>query len=202
MTSDGLEQRVAALERRVERLEAAPVTSAERQGPDRSTEASSLQLLNRLRERAGVEDHGGPRTGVGDPSGAVAYAGAVTVDDREYLWAKEHQVRDIVGLDWAAAATTLECLGSPARLTLLAALIRAPRSRAQLQEALGETSSGHLYHHLRELQAARLLVQRRRGEYELATHVLVPLLAIVAAAMDLGADEGPAPATAGAETAR
>lgn len=132
----------------------------------------------------------------------MAYAGAVTVDDREYLWAKEHQVRDIVGADWAAGATTLECLGSPARLALLAALIGAPRSRAQLQEALGETSSGHLYHHLRELQAARLLVQRRRGEYELATHALVPLLAIVAAAMDLGADDRPAPATAGAEAER
>ena len=62
-------------------------------------------------------------------------------------------------------------------------------SRAELQEALGDTSTGHLYHHLRELQAAGLIAQRRRGEYEIAPQAPVPLLVIVAAALDLGAGE-------------
>jgi DNA-binding transcriptional ArsR family regulator len=65
-----------------------------------------------------------------------------------------------------------------------------------LQEALGDTSTGHLYHHLRELQAAGLVQQRRRGEYELVPHAMVPLLVVVAAALDLGADSVPSPPTA------
>jgi DNA-binding transcriptional ArsR family regulator len=180
-----MEQRVAALERRVDRLAAATLAGAGETSADPTVGGATLQLLNRLRERAGTV---GAQTPAPEdaPTGAIAYAGAASVDGREHLWAKEHDVADLVGADWTSGAGTLECLGSPARLLLLAAVIEAPRSRAQLQEALGETSTGHLYHHLRALQAAGLLVQRRRGEYELPAQRLVPLLAIIAAALDLG----------------
>ncbi len=40
----------------------------------------------------------------------------------------------------------------------------APRSRSELKDALGETSTGHLYHHLRALPSAGLIRQHRRGE--------------------------------------
>lgn len=132
-------------------------------------------LVNHLRER--VDD------------GKFGYAGSVGFGDREYVWAKDHVAADVLTADWNLAARTLESLGSPARLALLAALLQAPRSRAELQEALGDTSTGHLYHHLRELQAAGLIAQRRRGEYEIAPQAPVPLLVIVAAALDLGAGE-------------
>jgi DNA-binding transcriptional ArsR family regulator len=120
---------------------------------------------------------------VGD--GEVTYAGSVGFGDREYAWAKDHAVDDLLATDWGSAAAVLERLGSPARLALLAALLTAPRTRAQLQEVLGDTSTGHLYHHLRELQGAGLITQRRRGEYEIVAQVPVPLLAIIAAASDL-----------------
>lgn len=137
-------------------------------------------LVDHLRER--VDD------------GNVGYAGSVGFGGREYVWAKDHTAADVLAADWALAARTLESLGSPARLALLAALLQAPRSRAELHEALGDTSTGHLYHHLRELQAAGLIAQRRRGEYEIAPQVPVPLLVIVAAALDLGAGEPVDPA--------
>ncbi|MEU7454270.1 ArsR/SmtB family transcription factor [Streptosporangium roseum] len=183
-----MEQRLAALERRVERLETAPATRPKEQAAGRSTGNAPLQLLDRLREHIGGADNGGQAPGPLEATGAIAYAGAVGHDGREYLWTKQRPVRDLIGAEQSGTATMLECLGSPARLALLTALIGTSRTRTQLQEALGETTStGHLYHHLRGLQAAGLLIQPRRGEYELAAHALVPLLTIIAAALDLSA---------------
>lgn len=167
-----LERRIGQLEERVAALEARPAPAA----------VASLDLLDGFRARVADEraksDH--PET-----AGTVGYLGAVSIGEREYLYAKEHRVHDLVGTDWTAAATTLGSLGSPARLALLAALLAGARTRAELQQASGDTSTGHLYHHLRDLQAAGLLHQPRRGEYELAANALVPLLAVVAAALDL-----------------
>ena len=52
----------------------------------------------------------------------------------------------------------------------------------------GDTTSGQLYHHLRALQGAGLIVQRRRGEYDLSPQAVVPVLAILAAAMNVATD--------------
>jgi DNA-binding transcriptional ArsR family regulator len=198
-----LEQRVAELERRVAGLETRPAGSASAAtggaadgARARSLRAATVTLLDRLRESIGASDGasngasdgsaGGERAD--DPTGTIAYAGAVGVGEHEYAWAMGHGVADLVALDWSPARRVLECLGSPARLALLGTLVRGPRSRIELQEALGETSTGHLYHHLRELQSAGLLHQRRRGTYELPAQAMVPLLVIVAAALDLGGE--------------
>ncbi|MBB5084727.1 helix-turn-helix domain-containing protein [Nonomuraea endophytica] len=168
-----MEDRLAALEQRVERLEA-------RQAPGPPiTATSALELLRHLQGRAE------------EGAGAVAYAGAAFLGGGEYMWAGEHDLTDLMAADWAAAAPVLESMGSPPRLALLAALVGGPRSRAELQEALGgETSSGHLYHHLRELQNAGLIGQQGRGTYAVVPRAVIPLLAILAAALDLGRPAG------------
>jgi ArsR family transcriptional regulator, arsenate/arsenite/antimonite-responsive transcriptional repressor len=125
--------------------------------------------------------------------GTVGYAGAAYVAGRENLWARQHSLAELLSTDWSPAAGVLESLGSTPRLALLGALLRdGRRTSAELQEALGgdqeETTTGQLYHHLRELQAARLITQRRRGEYEIAPQAVVPVLAIVAAALNLATD--------------
>ena len=97
------------------------------------------------------------------------------------------EVRELVhAADPAAIASVLGSLGSPARLALLTTLVAGPRSRPELQDALGESSTGQLYHHLRDLQAAGLIHQPKRGRYEIAAHTVVPLLTILAAAGDVG----------------
>lgn len=142
--------------------------------------SSSLELVGHFRERA-AEGHP-----PGETAGTVAYVGAAFLAGHEYVWAGEHPVADLMAADWTAAAGVLESVGSPPRLALLAALVGGPRSRAELQEALGgESSTGHLYHHLRELQRAGLITQRRRGAYEVVARAVIPLLAILAAALDI-----------------
>jgi DNA-binding transcriptional ArsR family regulator len=173
-----VEDRLAALERRMDRLEEQQTRTPA--SGRQVTASSSLELVRHFRERA-AEGHP-----PGETAGTVAYAGAAFLDGDEYVWAGEHQVADLMATDWTAAAGALESMGSPPRLALLAALVGGPRSRAELQEALGgESSTGHLYHHLRELQRAGLITQRRRGAYEVVARAVIPLLAILAAALDV-----------------
>jgi DNA-binding transcriptional ArsR family regulator len=123
--------------------------------------------------------------------GTVGYAGYVA--NRELLWARQMPLAELLLTDWGPAAGILESLGSLPRLALLGALMReGRRTNVELQEALGaahgDATSGQLYHHLRALQGAGLIVQRRRGEYDLAPQAVVPVLAILAAAMNVATD--------------
>lgn len=203
MASDSVELRITALERRVEQLETAAARGGGGPGTGRAAGNEALRLLTRMRQHAHATgpdattseaSSGAEVSDAAEVSGAITYAGAAGFGRREYQWAMEHRVHDLAAADWGAAASTLESLGSPARLTLLAALLGAPRTRTQLQEVLGESSTGHLYHHLRVLQAAGLLAQPRRGEYELTAQAVIPLLTIIAATVDLGIGDDLPPA--------
>lgn len=164
-----LESQVAELARRLERVEAGGGGDARPVQAPRDRD-DDLSILDRLRSR---------------PGGAVAYAGAAKLGERECLWIKEHTVPDVVELEPDALARVLAALGHPSRLTLLRALAEAPRGSQQLQEALGVSSPGQLYHHLKELVATGLVRQVRRSHYEVADHQVVPLLTILAAVSDL-----------------
>ncbi|MEU4164823.1 helix-turn-helix domain-containing protein [Actinoplanes sp. NPDC026670] len=123
--------------------------------------------------------------------GTVGYAGYVAA--REQLSARQIPLAELLPADWGPAAGILESLGSLPRLALLRALAReGRRTNVDLQEALGavqgDTTSGQLYHHLRALQAAGLIQQRRRGEYDLAPQAVIPILTILAAALNLATD--------------
>jgi DNA-binding transcriptional ArsR family regulator len=135
--------------------------------------------------------------------GAVGYAGYVA--GRKLLWARQMSLAELLPADWAPAAGILESLGSQPRLALLGALVRdGRRSSNELQEALGaaqgETTTGQLYHHLRALQASGLIIQRRRGEYELSPQAVVPILTILAAAMNVATDPPAGPPLAPPQT--
>ncbi len=133
--------------------------------------------------------------------GTVGYAGYVA--GRQLLWARQISLGELLPADWSPAAGILESLGSLPRLALLGALLReGRRTNVELQEALGatqgDTTSGQLYHHLRALQGAGLIVQKRRGEYELAPQAVVPVLTILAAAMNVATDPPVGPPVAAA----
>lgn len=184
-----MEERLAALERRMDRLEKQHAKASPSASGREPAASSALELVRLFRERAAESG----------TAGTVSYGGAAFAGGHEYLWTGEHQVDDLMAADWTAAAAALESMGSPPRLALLGALVGGPRTRAELQEALGgESSTGHLYHHLRELQRTGLIGQRRRGTYEVTARAVIPLLTILAAALDLGpaspATDDPRPA--------
>jgi len=172
---DDLERRIARLENRIN-SEAAPARATSGATP-------LMRVLHDWRHEA--EEQSLP--------GTVGYAGAAYLAGGERLWVRQQSLAELLPADWSPAVGILESLGSMPRLALLKELLReGRRTSAELQEALGrdqeEATSGHLYHHLRELQAARLITQRRRGEYELAAQAVIPILTILAAALHIAAD--------------
>ncbi|SEH03652.1 Helix-turn-helix domain-containing protein [Nonomuraea solani] len=167
------EDKLAELERRIARLE----SRADPVAP--SLTAAATGMLHQAKEE--------------DELGTVGYAGAARLAGGESLWDRRLSLTELLAADWAPVAAILESLGSLPRLALLAALVRQGRcTSADLQGVLGgdgeETTTGQLYHHLRALQSARLITQRRRGEYEPAPQAMPQVLTILAATFNLAGD--------------
>jgi DNA-binding transcriptional ArsR family regulator len=180
------DSRLEELEKRIARLESRLGEGA----PERAGRGADglMGALHAWRSEAREESR----------PGKVGYAGFVA--GRELLWARQIPLDELYSADWGPAAGVLESLGSQPRLALLGAFLReGRRTNVELQEALGaaqgDTTSGQLYHHLRALQGAGLIAQRRRGEYDLVPQAVVPILTILAAAMNVATDPpvGPAP---------
>ncbi|GAA2208169.1 hypothetical protein GCM10009850_036270 [Nonomuraea monospora] len=176
------EDRLAELERRIARLESqAGLASPARRPPTAppSLAAAATGMLRQAKEA--------------DEAGTVGYAGASRLAGGESLWDRQVSLATLLSADWAPVAGVLESLGSRPRLALLAELLRQGRcTSTDLQECLSrdgeQTTTGQLYHHLRALQGARLIMQRRRGEYALVPQAMTQVLTILAAAFDLASD--------------
>ena len=174
--------RIAALEARLARLERglAPPAAAAPQSRD----PRRYWQLEGLRTRAAAEP--APRSGRGRAvgGGRVGFAGLVdTGDGRHYEWQGERVVAAMLGEDWGAFAGSFAALGHRVRLELLRALLRGTREVAELQRLPGLGTSGQLYHHLRQLQAAGWIRQLQRNHYAVVPDRTVAALVIIATAM-------------------
>lgn len=168
---------------RLERLESRLVlleNASSKPEPElaRPPDRAAIRLIDALSSRSGR------RYERGDVVGAVAYAGYLRVGERRYAWAQETGAPSLLEADRASLARWLGAIASPARLALLLALLGRDRTSTELVSALGDPSPGQVYHHLKELQAAGILVQVRRGVYRISPPVLIPLLIVLAAATD------------------
>jgi hypothetical protein len=121
----------------------------------------------------------------GGASGAVGYAGFIRVEGRRYAWARETTVPDLLDANAGALARLIGAVGSPQRIALLRSLFGRDRTSAELAHVLGDASAGHVYHHLKELQATGILVQADRGVYRIAPTAFLPVLMMLAAAGDI-----------------
>lgn len=95
------------------------------------------------------------------------------------------RLSDIRDTDPDLVARVFAALGSPARLTVLRALLDGPRTSQQLRAELDDASVGQLYHHLRELLSAGLITQPARSKYAIAKGNLVPLCVQITTAAHL-----------------
>jgi hypothetical protein len=91
----------------------------------------------------------------------------------------------VLGADPAVVARELAALASPVRLEIVRALLDGPRTSQQLREALDASSAGHLYHHLKELLMAGVVVQPARNSYAIPAGKLAAVCVITMAAADL-----------------
>jgi DNA-binding transcriptional ArsR family regulator len=183
-----LRPRLAALEERVKRLERQH--AAEDAAPARhlapAPPGEGFWALDVLRQRSGApfED--------GDVAGSLAFAGVARAPGvGQVIWQEEHPLPAVLADGWADAAGALSALGHPVRLELVRRLLAGAHTTNELAEIPDLGTSGQLYHHLRELQAAGLVVQRRRNDYAVPADRVILCLVLVAAAKSC-AHVGPA----------
>ena len=124
-----------------------------------------------------------PAAGEDGVSGSVVFSGKGTMPGAgSVTWQEELPVAGVLASGWADAAGALTALGHPVRLELIRRMLAGARTTHELAEIADLGTSGQLYHHLRELQAAGLVVQRRRNDYAVPAERVIPCLILVAAA--------------------
>ena len=159
-----LEQRLAALEARVERLEPSRAGT-------RGATGGELWALEELHRRIGGAD------------GAVLFTGTVPLPGGARAeWQSGVPTDAILASDWADAVAPLDALAHRVRLALLREVLDGTTAAAELQERAGLGTTGQLYHHLRQLVSAGWLRQTTRGHYSVPPERVVPLLVVLAAA--------------------
>lgn len=149
--------------------------------------------LERLHERvaaleervAALEPPAGAGAASGGDAGSVRYAGTVRLSG-EVRWTIELGADDVLALPTAAVVRVLAALGHPVRLAVVRRLLRGPASVAELQEAVGGSSAGQVYHHLATLAAAGIAEAVGGGRHRVPPTAVVPLLVGVLAAADVG----------------
>ncbi|WP_426450150.1 ArsR family transcriptional regulator [Paenibacillus sp. S-38] len=123
----------------------------------------------------------------GTDSGSLHYSGAYRSGEEFIRWEpQERRVEELFGLDAEKAARILGAIGHKQRLDILRTVLQEPRTGGELVERLNMGTTGQLYHHIKALLGADLLVQEERGgRYAVPAHRRLPLLLLLAASADL-----------------
>lgn len=165
--SQALASRLDAMESRLRRLEGTPASR------DAARMRTRYWILEGLRARSGrsVSRPGG---------GRIGYAGiALTPGQARYQWQGEHEVGQLMGMDWEDLARVFAALGHRVRLEILKAMLRGVEEAGELRKTPGIGTIGQLYHHLRELQAAGWVRQRQRSCYVVVPDRVVCVLLMI-----------------------
>lgn len=182
-----LEEQIAGLQERVTVLEATLASTP----PHRAVSPATLDV-----DAAAFEQrYGAPRYAQGSLRGAITYSGFAQFDQKRFLEHRERALPSLFTIDPAVLAPIFAALASPHRLTVLRALCAGPRSRQELQEVLGVASSGHLYHHLKELLSTGLVVQQGRSTYAVPRPQVIPICVALMVAADVLIGSPPGPQT-------
>ncbi len=118
---------------------------------------------------------------------AFSYSGQGRFGADRVVIRQRARLSDVLDADPDLAAKVFAALASPARITLLRALLDGPRTSQQLRAELDDASVGQLYHHLRELAAAGLITQPGRSLYAIPRGGHVPLCIQIITAAHLSA---------------
>ena len=124
-----------------------------------------------------------------DNAGLVTYLGTYSSGGQQSIWVRNQvDVNKLLELiESNIAAKVLACIGNNDRLNMLLALLRTPRTAAQLVEECGYNTTGQVYHHLKPLLAADLVKEDEpsRGSYVIQPHRVQGVIMLLAGISDM-----------------
>lgn len=181
---DGLVRQVEEIQSMLQRMEK-DTANVIRDTASRSE--SSIPLKEQLSSDRVDGNKDGGRKSRDLENGAVYYSGIYRGEQGSFRWEpQEREVERLLQLDSEKAAKVLAALGHKQRLDILLAVAKHPVTGAELVERLNMGTTGQLYHHIKALLGADLLVQEERGgRYSIPGHRTLPLLLLLAAVSDL-----------------
>lgn len=140
-----------------------------------------MALLDRMENSCGEDG----------TTGRVTYLGVFSSGNRQSTWVKNNaHTDDLLKLvEDNSAERVLACIGSNDRLRLLLAILRKPRTVAQLVGECGFSSTGQVYHHLKPLIAADLVTEdaenEGKGVYVIVPHRVQGIIMLLAGISDM-----------------
>ncbi len=90
-------------------------------------------------------------------------------------------------MESGVASKVLACIGNANRLAILLELLHSPRTVASLVEKCGFGSTGQVYHHMKPLLAADIVVEdeQQRGNYVIQPHRIQGIIMLLVGISDL-----------------
>lgn len=81
----------------------------------------------------------------------------------------------------------MACIGNPNRLAILLEILRGPKSVAALVEKCGFGSTGQVYHHMKPLLAADIVVEdeHQKGFYVIQPHKVQGVIMLLTGISDM-----------------
>lgn len=130
------------------------------------------------------------RTDKENRTGSITYLGVFTSGGRQSNWIQnEINTDDLLKLiENKSASVVLQCIGNNDRLNLLLALLQTPMTVAMIVEKCGFNSTGQVYHHLKPLITADIVIeveQAERGVYAVKPHRVQGIIMLLAGIADL-----------------
>ena len=140
-----------------------------------------MELLGRVENTCGSR---------GD-CGCLTYMGVFTSGGRQSTWIRNEVSADrlLALIENRTAEKVLACIGNNDRLNILLAIMKKPMTVAQLVEECGYHSTGQVYHHLKPLVTADLIIEDSKnigkGYYVVQPHRVQGIIMLLAGISDM-----------------
>ena len=122
-------------------------------------------------------------------SGFVTYLGVYNSGGRQSNWIRNSVPTDelLTLIESGIAGKILACIGNANRLAMLLEILRGPKTVASLVEKCGFGSTGQVYHHLKPLLAADIVVEdaKQKCVYVIQPHKVQGLIMLLTGISDL-----------------
>lgn len=123
-------------------------------------------------------------------TGAIDYMGVFASGGRQSNWIRHHvDTNELLTLiENHTAEKVLNCIGNSNRLNILLAILKKPRTVAELVTVCDLNSTGQVYHHMKPLLAADLITEDEKagkGVYIMQPHKVQGIIMLLAGICDM-----------------